>query len=341
MSEHANKADSTRPLVFEHANAICYSGYREGQNPCTGDFPSYAEIREDLLILAKNWRFVRLYDCSLHAERVLQVISDEGLDLTVMLGIDVAAEMSNPHCPWGAEFSDETLASNCSRNSAQVDKAIELANQYASIVFAISVGNEASVEWTDHMVPVDNLIAYTKRIKESASQPVTFCENYVPWTYKLEPLAAELDFISVHTYPAWEYRSMEDALEYTKHNYHSVVDHYPGKPVVITEAGWTTASNGRGIEHWNASEELQARYYEQLIEWTTEERILTFVFEAFDEPWKGSPDPLEPEKHWGLFTVERKPKLVMRELYSELLAEDAAVAGGNRDSIPRALAAKE
>ena len=201
----------------------------------------------------------------------------------------------------------------------QVDVLVSLANRYPDTVFSVSVGNEASVEWSDHMVPVSNLVAYVKKIKSQIRQPITFCENYVPWTYKLEPLAAELDFISVHTYPAWEYRTMEDALEYTKHNYHSVVNHYPDKPVVITEAGWTTASNGRGIEPWNASEELQASYYEQLLEWTSEERILTFVFEAFDEPWKGSPDLLEPEKHWGLFDVERIPKLVMRELYAELL----------------------
>jgi exo-beta-1,3-glucanase (GH17 family) len=151
-----------------------------------------------------------------------------------------------------------------------------------------------------------------RRVKAAISQPVTFCENYVPWTSKLEPLAAELDFISVHTYPAWEYRTIEDALDYTMQNYHDVVHHYPGKPVIITEAGWTTASNGRGLEPWNASEELQAIYYEQLIEWTTREEILTFVFEAFDEPWKGSPDPLDPEKHWGLFNVDRTPKQVMQ-----------------------------
>jgi exo-beta-1,3-glucanase (GH17 family) len=87
---------------------------------------------------------------------------------------------------------------------------------------------------------------------------------------------------------------------------------------VITEAGWTTASNGRGIEPWNASEELQRHYYRELMEWTAREKIMTFFFEAFDEPWKGSPDPLEPEKHWGLFTVDRAPKLVMQELYSGL-----------------------
>lgn len=306
-------------LILPAGNAICYSGYREGQSPLDGVYPSYDQIREDLEILAKNWGLLRLYDSSPHAETVLAVISDAGLPFRVMLGVDLAAEMSNPHCPWGAQFSDETLEANRARNHAEVQKAVALSNRYAEIVFSVSAGNEASVEWTDHMVPVDRLITHVRTLKRSISQPVTFCENYVPWTYKLEPLAEELDFISVHTYPAWEYRTMEDALEYTKQNYHSVVDHYPGKPVVITEAGWTTASNGRGIEPWNASEELQARYYDQLIEWTSGENILTFVFEAFDEPWKGSPDPLEPEKHWGLFNVQRTPKLVMHEAYAELL----------------------
>jgi len=305
-------------IKMKHGNAICYSGYREGQVPGQV-YPSYDEVKEDLVILSKNWSHLRLYDSSPHAETVLQVISDEGMHFKVMLGVDMAAEMSNPHCPWGAEFSDETLAANREANRAQVDKAIALSNRYPEIVFSVAAGNEASVEWTDHMVPVESLIEHVRRIKSAIKQPVTFCENYVPWTYKLEPLAAELDFISIHTYPAWEYRTMEDALEFTKQNYHSVVDHYPGKPVVITEAGWTTASNGRGIEPWNATEELQARYYEELLEWTTKEKILTFVFEAFDEPWKGSPDPLEPEKHWGLFRVERTPKLVMQDLYAELI----------------------
>ena len=41
--------------------------------------------------------------------------------------------------------------------------------------------------------------------------------------------------------------------------------------------------------------------------------ILTFIFEAFDEPWKGSDDPDEPEKHWGLYYENRSPKLVLRD----------------------------
>lgn len=44
--------------------------------------------------------------------------------------------------------------------------------------------------------------------------------------------------------------------------------------------------------------------------------IPTFVFEAFDEEWKGSHHPLEPEKHWGLFKIDRTPKLVMEHQYT-------------------------
>ena len=43
-------------------------------------------------------------------------------------------------------------------------------------------------------------------IKVSAKQPVTFCENYVPWLDKLKGLVEEVDFISIHTYPVWEYK---------------------------------------------------------------------------------------------------------------------------------------
>ncbi|TRX52858.1 glycosyl hydrolase [Thalassomonas sp. M1454] len=299
-----------------HANAICYSGYREGQGPGQGIYPSYEQIKQDLLILTQHWHYIRLYDCGPHAELTLSVISNENLDLKVMLGADVGAEMSNPNCPWGADYSDEKLQANKLQNIANIDKLIALSTKYQDIIFSVSIGNEASVDWTDHMVPVDRLISFVHRIKANIKQPVTFCENYIPWVHKLADLVAELDFISIHTYPAWEYKSIDEALDYTKQNYHFVANQYPDTPVVITEAGWTTQSNGRGIEPWNASQEIQASYYKQLVDWSNEEQILTFVFEAFDEPWKGSEHPQEPEKHWGLFTVDRQPKLVMNDLFA-------------------------
>jgi exo-beta-1,3-glucanase (GH17 family) len=301
-------------LNISLGNAICYSGYREGQQP-GGICPSYQEVKEDLLILSQNWKYLRLYDCDQHTDTILEVIKKEKLDLKVMLGAYIVAEMNNHGCPWGGTYSEEVLIENKAKNFFQINKLIDIANQYSEIIFSLSAGNEACVDWTDHYVPVKSVINYVRMIKKGAKQPVTFCENYLPWLDKMKDLVAEVDFISIHTYPVWEYKNIHEALEYTKQNYYAVADMYPDKIVVITEAGWATNSNGRGIDAHNVSEELQSIYYNELVNWCKEDNILTFVFEAFDEPWKGSSDILEPEKHWGLFYVDRTPKLVMQELY--------------------------
>ena len=307
----AGKSTSETMVALPSGNAICYSGYRRGQSPVDWSYPTREQIAEDLLLL-RDWPILRLYDCSEHARRVLDVIRQEEMDHTVMLGAYLGAEASNPGCPWGAVYTGAQLAASMSENDAEVGRLIELAAAYEDIVFAVAVGNEATVSWTDHLVPTRRMLEHVRRVRRAVAQPVTFCENYVPWLDGLESLAAELDFLSIHTYPVWEYKSIGEALEYTKENYRSVARAYPDKPVVISEAGWTTRSNGRGMPVENASEDLQAVYYAELMEWTRAEGILTFVFEAFDEPWKGSADPDEPEKHWGLFDVDRQPKKALR-----------------------------
>jgi len=306
-----------KTLGLASGKAICYSGYRHGQSPDSGIYPTYDQIKEDLLILQNNWAYLRLYDCSLHAETVLQVIEKEKLNFKVMLGAYIGAELNNFGCPWGTILSEEELERNMKLNLQEINKLIKLANQYPDIIFSLSAGNEATVDWTDHYVPVHKVINYLRMIKKGAKQPVTFCENYVPWYDKLKFLADEVDFISIHTYPVWEYKHIHEALEYTKQNYYGIADRYPNKPVIITEAGWATNSNGRGINPENVSEEFQSIYYNDLVEWSDKEGIMTFVFEAFDEPWKGSHEAMEPEKHWGLFTVDRKPKKVMQQFYDK------------------------
>lgn len=302
-------------IVLTPEKAICYSGFREGQSPGSGVFPTYEEVKQDLLMLQGHWKCLRLYDCDPHAETVLSVIKNENLDFSVMLGAYITAEMNNFGCPWGASYSEQQLAENKEQNLRQINKLIGLANQYPDIISSLSAGNEATVDWTDHYVPVDSVIKYVRMIKKQTKQPVTFCENYVPWLHKLKDLVPEVDFISIHTYPVWEYKDIHEAMQYTLENYHSVADLYPDKQVVITEAGWATNANGRGIEPTNVCEERQKVYYNDLVSWSAKENVLTFVFEAFDELWKGSDDPMEPEKHWGLFTVDRQPKKVMHELF--------------------------
>jgi exo-beta-1,3-glucanase (GH17 family) len=302
-------------LKIEPGRAICYSGFRQGQHP-GGVYPAYEEVKEDLLLLQRHWKYLRLFDCDQHAETVLDVIGKEKLDFRLMLGAYIGAEMNNFNCPWnGGVYSEERLELNRVHNQNRINRLIELANQHPDLIFSVSVGNEACVEWTDHYVPERKVMEFAKQVKEKIKQPVSFCENYVPWLVKLEKLAAEVDFISIHTYPVWEYKHINDALDYTKENYYSVAKKYPDKPVVITEAGWATSSNGRGINPENVNEEYQKMYLEKLMDWTEKEGILTFFFEAFDETWKGSPEPLEPEKHWGLFKIDRTPKLAIKHLF--------------------------
>lgn len=299
---------------WEQERGICYSGFRDGQRPGV-KYPSYEEIKEDLLLLQGKWKHLRLYDCDNHAATVLKVIEKEKLDFKIMLGAYIEAEMNNFACPWGGGiYEEEQLMKNRFINEMRIQRLIDLSRQYPKIIISLSVGNEACVDWTDHYVSVDRVIEFVKRVKESAKLPVTFCENYVPWLNKLRPLAEVVDFISIHTYPVWEYKHLHEAIEYTKENYESVRQLFPKTPIVITEAGWATNSNGRGINQEHVSEENQKIYFKDLMNWAHQSKVLVYFFEAFDENWKGSDHPHEPEKHWGLFFSDRKPKLILQDL---------------------------
>src|SRR5487761_1897942 len=159
-------------LTLPAGDAICYSGYRRGQRPGEHIYPSTAEIREDLLILRKRWRLLRLYDCSAHALRVLEVIRADRLDFKVMLGAYLAAEINNSGCPWGGTYDAAVLEANHAENDAEVARLIEIARRHEDIVFAVAVGNEATVGWTDHLVPVSRIIELVRRVKRGVTQPV-------------------------------------------------------------------------------------------------------------------------------------------------------------------------
>lgn len=301
-------------LKLAPGKAICYSGFRGDQRP-GWLYPTYDQIKEDLLLIAPHWNYIRLYDVDVHADTVLEVIRHENLPLKVYLGAYIDAEMNNFGCPWGGHYAEEQLTANMNNNVKKMERLVALCRDHQEVVIAASVGNEACVDWTDHYVSPQRVKFFAEFVKNQISQPVSFCENYVPWLNKLKPLAESLDFISIHTYPVWEYKNIHDALEYTKENYQLVKNLYPNIPVIISEAGWATNSNGKGILTEHVNEENQAIYFEDLMHWSEEQGILTFFFEAFDEQWKGSHDPLEPEKHWGLFKEDRSPKKAMASFY--------------------------
>jgi len=312
----ADLQQNTDQLIGGEVMAIAYSGFREGQHPDRGDGavnPSDADILEDLQILAEHdFKLIRLYDSKENSQRTLELIREHGLPIKVLLGIWLDAEFSNHEgCPWLLEpIPDTKLAANIRANAGEIQRGIDLARQFEDIVVAVNVGNEALVEWNDHMVPLDSVINYVRLVKAAINQPVTVADNYEWWISDGAPLAAEVDFLGIHTYPAWEEKTIDEALAYTIENMERVRAALPDSPVAILEAGWATTAIEFGDR---ANEEDQKRHYFELKEWATATNITVFFFEAFDEPWKGNPDvPDGAEKHWGVFFVDRTPKLVMK-----------------------------
>ena len=314
----AQAVDLSQPpeqLVAGEVMAIAYSGFREGQHPDRGDGaanPSDEEILEDLTILAAHgFGLIRMYDTGENTATTLRLIREHDVPIKVLLGIWLRAEISNHEgCPWLDEpIPDEELAANKILNAEEIERGIQMAGEYEDIIAAVNVGNEALVDWNDHMVPLDDVIAYVRQVKGAISQPVTVADNYEWWIRDGAPLAAELDFLGIHTYPAWENKSIDEALAYTIENLEGVRGALPDKPIAILEAGWATTADEFANQ---ANEENQVRYYDELDAWAEENNVTVFFFEAFDEPWKGNPArPTGAEKHWGIFFVDRTPKQVM------------------------------
>jgi exo-beta-1,3-glucanase (GH17 family) len=303
--------------------AVAYSGYRPGQHPDRGNGavnPSDEEILEDLRVLTRDFNFglIRLYDSQESSSTVLRLIEEHDLKLNVLLGIWLHAEISNHRgCPWLDEpIPKEVLKENKAKNKLEIKRGIELANKYADIVIAVSVGNEALVSWTDHMVDLGDVISYVRKVKAKISQPVTVAENYAWWAESGKKLAMNLDFITIHSYPIWEGKDIDEAVSFTIDNINAVREALPGTELIIGELGWATTASELGAR---ASEENQLRYFKEVTAWAAKLNVTTFWFEAFDENWKGDPNnPNGAEKHFGLFTMDRRAKLVMQELYPDL-----------------------
>lgn len=295
-------------MSITYKKAICYSGYREGQSPATGVFPTKEQILEDLLLLQKEgFEYLRMYEPNEYARSVLELIREHKFPFSVMIGIDPRAEYNNPGCPWlKKEKSMVELEENRVYNDSQIRKLAELAAEFKEYFLAVSAGNENRPSWGSDLVPEERLIEFADILRERTGLPVTYCEGAGEWKY-LERLAEHLDFISIHSYPLWNHKTLDEAVEMNRKDYQEVALQYPDKQVVFTECGWATECN-ESMDKQQVSEEKQKLYLEELQSWAQPEQITVFLFEAFDEPWKGGMSPDEPEKHWGIFRTDRTKK---------------------------------
>jgi exo-beta-1,3-glucanase (GH17 family) len=290
---------------------IAYGPHRDGQRP-GGAAPTRNQIEEDLRILARHWRAIRVYGSAELGETILSTIRDERLDLHVMLGAWVAVEETLPDSAGAVSRFRDVRA----QNRREIDAAVRLANAYPRIVSSVCVGNETQVFWSDHRCPPGVLIGYLREMRARTRVPVSTGDDFNFWNKpESEVVARECDFIVVHAHPLWNGLQLEEGLDWTRRTVADIQARHPDRPVVLGETGWATQRGDSGDEarlmKGRLGEAEQAVFFGAFREWIRGERLPSFFFEAFDENWKGGEHPDGVEKHWGLHRADRTPKAAM------------------------------
>jgi exo-beta-1,3-glucanase (GH17 family) len=194
--------------------AISYGGYRGTSRELQ---PSIEQLKEDLKILAAmQVRVLRTYNTKLaEAPNLLRAIrelkqQDPAFEMYVMLGAWIDCRNA-----WTGQ-PDHTQE-DAEANAAEVQRAVEMANQYPDIVKIIAVGNEAMVHWAgSYFVQPWVILKYVSQLqalKQEGKLPkdlwITSSDNFASWggggaeyhTEDLTRLLQAVDFVSMHTYP--------------------------------------------------------------------------------------------------------------------------------------------
>jgi exo-beta-1,3-glucanase (GH17 family) len=201
---------------------------------------------------------------------------------------------------------------------------------------------------------VSHLQALKETGKLSKDIWITSSDNFASWgggdpqyhTEDLTKLIKAVDYVSVHTYPMHDTHynpvfwgvfgketelsslkridiAMNRAKNYAISQHDSVASYIKSlgikKPIHIGETGWASASNGfYGSKGSKATDEYkEAIFYNNMRQWTDQDNMSCFYFEAFDEPWKDAHNKGGSENYFGLFTVDGKAKYVLWDLVDQ------------------------
>lgn len=283
-------------------NAVAYGCYRAGQAPGQKG-PSNEELLEDLQIIVQHWHMIRVYGADDDTRRILEVIDGNKLPLKVIQGVWLQPEENQPE--------------KRAENIQQMMLAIEFANQYPDIINALSVGNETRVFWSAHQMNPVNLVRYLRAARQSVTVPVTTADDYLYWNKEeSKSIADEIDFVFTHIHPLWNGKTLDIAISWMDSVYTDLKQLHPERQIILGETGWATnynaAKTGDGQQgsliKGDVSLKAQEEFLVQMDQWLTKNQITSFLFEAFDESWKGGPEPNEVEKNWGVYYEDRTPK---------------------------------
>ena len=270
---------------------VSYAPFRNDQTPHDQALiVSPEQIAEDLRELAKVSKCIRTYSIDNGLDKVPELASRVGLK--VLLGVWIGRDRA--------------------KNAHLVDIAVSLVRDHPGVVTAIIVGSEVLLR--GEMI-VSDLREIIRSVKPRVDVPVTYADVWEFWL-RYREIGADVDFVTVHFLPYWEDfpPRAEDAAAHVDGIRKQVAAAFPGKEILIGEAGWP--SHGRMRDGALASRVNQARFISEILDRARRDNFRVNLFEAYDEPWKRRWEGTVGG-YWGLFdSVDRKLKYPAGEAIS-------------------------
>lgn len=281
--------------------------------------------------------------------------TDPGFEMYVMLGAWIEcknAYTANPPIRnegSGRNATEIAEAIRLANEYPDIVKIISVGNE-AMVKWAWAYYVEPGIilKWVNYLQDLK------KQGKLSKQLSITSSDNFASWgggtkdyhVADLNKLIKAVDFISMHTYPMHDTHynpkfwgivaeeeqlsqkekieaAMSRARDYAIDQYNRVVRYVKSigvnKPIHIGETGWATSANELyGNAGSKATDEYKsAVYYKLMREWTNKKNISLFYFEAFDEQWKDSKNPLGSENHFGLINLQSQAKYAIWDLIDQ------------------------
>jgi len=285
-----NRPQPAGPDIHKPLSSVSFAPFRDGQSPLTKVYPPPAQIEDDMLRLKGIARGLRTY--------------------TSREGMEVVPELARRHgfkVMFGAWLGAETKAEGRAINAAETDALIKAATTYPDVIDRVIVGNEVLLR---RDLPPQRLIDYIRKVKQAVSQPVTYADVWAFWL-KHPEVANEVDFLTIHILPYWEDEPIGvDHVGKHFEDIHALMRKaFPGKPILIGEAGWPTAGRSRGPATTGVVS--AATHLRTLVDTATKNGFDYNVVEAFDQIWKSKLEGTVGAK-WGVLDGSRRPKFPLR-----------------------------
>ena len=330
-----------------------YRGITRDIQPTVGQLKEDLKILAAMDVKILRTYNTRLAEASNLLKAIHQLkLEDSTFEMYVMLGAWIDCKKAGTNHPDHHDEDGEANAAEIERAVSMavqypdIVKIIAVGNE-AMVKWAASYYVQPAVI----LKYVNQLQQMKKAGKISKDVWITSSDNFASWgggdkEYHVEDLTRlydAVDYVSIHTYPMHDTHynaafwgnfegeenysderkiaaAMERSRDYAIAQYKSVVAYMKSlgieKPVHIGETGWASASDGHyGAQGSNACDEYkEGLYYQLMREWTHENNIACFYFEAFDEIWKDAANPAGSENHFGLFTIDGRAKYAIWDL---------------------------